>query len=131
MQAGTASQLPAHSLRVPALKPVRKQDASGMKKSFVSIQQAVCYRLTRSRLEYKMSMTIQMPSSFTVGRLHAGLRFLKTRRSQSCVIFFAVLICSSAIAQKQPRPRVLGVAHMALYVSDLQAARVFYKDFLR
>src|SRR5205085_2059060 len=28
------------------------------------------------------------------------------------------------------RPRILGVAHMALYVSDLQKARTFYKDFL-
>jgi len=28
------------------------------------------------------------------------------------------------------RPRILGVSHMALYVSDLQKARAFYKDFL-
>ncbi|MFB3827143.1 MAG: VOC family protein [Bryobacteraceae bacterium] len=28
------------------------------------------------------------------------------------------------------RPRILGVAHMALYVGDLQKARAFYKDFL-
>jgi lactoylglutathione lyase len=28
------------------------------------------------------------------------------------------------------RPRILGVAHMALYVSDLPKARAFYKDFL-
>jgi len=28
------------------------------------------------------------------------------------------------------RPRILGVAHMALYVSNLQLARAFYKDFL-
>ena len=28
------------------------------------------------------------------------------------------------------RPRVLGVAHMALFVSDLQKARAFYEDFL-
>jgi catechol 2,3-dioxygenase-like lactoylglutathione lyase family enzyme len=28
------------------------------------------------------------------------------------------------------RPRVLGVAHMALFVSDLQKARAFYKDLL-
>jgi lactoylglutathione lyase len=28
------------------------------------------------------------------------------------------------------RPHILGVAHMALYVSDLQAARAFYKDLL-
>jgi catechol 2,3-dioxygenase-like lactoylglutathione lyase family enzyme len=28
------------------------------------------------------------------------------------------------------RPRILGVAHMALFVSDLQKARAFYKDLL-
>src|SRR5438552_12895002 len=33
-------------------------------------------------------------------------------------------------AQDVKRPRILGVAHMALYVSDLQKARAFYKDFL-
>ena len=42
------------------------------------------------------------------------------------VLFFF----NSVDAQKQTRPRVLGVAHMALYVSDLQASRTFYKDFL-
>ncbi|HEV3039248.1 MAG TPA: VOC family protein [Candidatus Angelobacter sp.] len=34
-------------------------------------------------------------------------------------------------AKDEPkRPRILGVAHMALNVSDLQKARAFYKDFL-
>ncbi|MEO8027659.1 MAG: VOC family protein, partial [Bryobacteraceae bacterium] len=33
-------------------------------------------------------------------------------------------------AQAVERPRVLGVAHMALYVSDLAKSRAFYKDFL-
>src|SRR5499425_3282730 len=28
------------------------------------------------------------------------------------------------------RPRILGVAHMALFVSDLQKSRAFYKEFL-
>jgi catechol 2,3-dioxygenase-like lactoylglutathione lyase family enzyme len=42
----------------------------------------------------------------------------------------AVLSCSYVTPQKQTRPRVLGVAHMALYVSDLKAARAFYEDFL-
>src|SRR5215468_8225727 len=28
------------------------------------------------------------------------------------------------------RPRILGVAHMALYVGDLAKSRSFYKDFL-
>jgi catechol 2,3-dioxygenase-like lactoylglutathione lyase family enzyme len=36
------------------------------------------------------------------------------------------------MAQKQevPRPRVLGIAHAAFYVSDLGKARSFYEDFL-
>jgi lactoylglutathione lyase len=46
------------------------------------------------------------------------------------LLWVAVFFCSSVIAQKQTRPRVLGVAHMALYVSDLKASRTFYKDFL-
>src|SRR5437899_11936012 len=33
-------------------------------------------------------------------------------------------------AQDVKRPRILGVAHMALFVSDLQKARALYKDFL-
>src|SRR5215472_10129335 len=33
-------------------------------------------------------------------------------------------------ADEPRRPSILGVAHMALYVSDLQKARAFYKDFL-
>src|SRR4051812_1687500 len=48
----------------------------------------------------------------------------------SCLILVTVFFCHSAVAQRQNRPRILGVAHMALYVSDLQAARAFYKDFL-
>jgi len=32
--------------------------------------------------------------------------------------------------QTTPRPRLLGVSHMALYVSDMSKSRVFYKDFL-
>src|SRR5260370_32467876 len=33
-------------------------------------------------------------------------------------------------ADEVKRPKILGVAHMALYVSDLAKARAFYKDFL-
>jgi lactoylglutathione lyase len=35
-----------------------------------------------------------------------------------------------AFAQDLPRPRITGVAHMALFVKDVHKARVFYKDFL-
>jgi catechol 2,3-dioxygenase-like lactoylglutathione lyase family enzyme len=46
--------------------------------------------------------------------------------------FLLLTLCFpySSQAQKGNRPRVLGLAHMALYVSDLQKARAFYKDFL-
>ncbi len=32
--------------------------------------------------------------------------------------------------QEPPRPRILGLAHVALYVSDISRSRVFYRDFL-
>src|SRR5258708_4458406 len=32
--------------------------------------------------------------------------------------------------QEPKRPRVLGVAHIALFVSDIEKSRAFYKDFL-
>jgi len=51
-------------------------------------------------------------------------------KRMSYLMLLAVFVCSSAIADQQPRARELGVAHMALYVSDLQAARAFYEDFL-
>jgi catechol 2,3-dioxygenase-like lactoylglutathione lyase family enzyme len=42
------------------------------------------------------------------------------------------LIASSAAAQQETmkRPRILGIAHVAFYVSDLEKTRAFYKDFL-
>lgn len=43
------------------------------------------------------------------------------------ILLFAV---SASAADKVQRPRILGVSHMALYVSDLEKARSFYKDFL-
>ncbi len=42
-----------------------------------------------------------------------------------------LLLAASLLAQNPvPRPRILGVAHMALYVDDLAGARAFYEDFL-
>ena len=46
------------------------------------------------------------------------------------LLLLTTIILSPQGAAKVKRPRILGVAHMALYVSDLQAARAFYKDFL-
>ena len=43
-------------------------------------------------------------------------------------LFVAIAIAASVAAQD--RPRVLGVAHMAVYVKDLAKTRQFYEDFL-
>ncbi len=48
-------------------------------------------------------------------------------------IIFACLLCATLCAFAatiQKRPRLLGVAHMALYVSDIEKTRGFYHDFL-
>ena len=46
-------------------------------------------------------------------------------------LFLAAALCASvAAAQVPPRPRITGVAHIALFVSDIEKARAFYKDLL-
>lgn len=45
------------------------------------------------------------------------------------VCLLCALLCALA-ATAQKRPRLLGVAHMALFVSDVEKARGFYRDFL-
>lgn len=42
-------------------------------------------------------------------------------------IFIGTLLAGSLFGQ--PRPKILGLAHVAYYVSDLDKAREFYKDF--
>jgi catechol-2,3-dioxygenase len=46
------------------------------------------------------------------------------------LILLALLISVPTRADDVKRPRVLGLAHVALFVSDLQKARAFYEDFL-
>ena len=44
---------------------------------------------------------------------------------------FGFLLCLSLCAQAPPaRPKVFGVAHYSIFVSDLAKARAFYEDFL-
>lgn len=45
-------------------------------------------------------------------------------------VAFLLLLSSSIFAQEVKRPSILGVAHMAIYVSDLEKARAFYSSFL-
>src|SRR5260370_30843966 len=55
--------------------------------------------------------------------------YLSMKRLVTLLLLTPFIFGSQAVA-KRNRPRILGVAHMALYVSDLQAARAFYKDLL-
>jgi catechol 2,3-dioxygenase-like lactoylglutathione lyase family enzyme len=41
-----------------------------------------------------------------------------------------IAITPLLLAQEPKRPHVLGVAHIALFVSDIEKSRAFYKDFL-
>ncbi|HWR34329.1 MAG TPA: VOC family protein [Clostridia bacterium] len=54
---------------------------------------------------------------------------------RTALLLIASLIASFAIGayaadNQVNRPKIIGVAHIAIYVSDLQKARAFYKDFL-
>jgi catechol 2,3-dioxygenase-like lactoylglutathione lyase family enzyme len=42
----------------------------------------------------------------------------------------ALLAVAPLLTAQPQRPRILGVAHIALYVSDIEKSRAFYKDFL-
>ncbi len=46
------------------------------------------------------------------------------------LLLLSILITNVRAGEEAKRPRILGIAHMALFVSDLQKARAFYKDFL-
>ena len=45
-------------------------------------------------------------------------------------LLLAALVALLRAADEAKRPHIMGVAHIALYVSDLKKARAFYKDFL-
>src|SRR2546430_12090110 len=45
-------------------------------------------------------------------------------------ILIALLALAPLLTAQPQRPRILGVAHIALYVSDIEKSRAFYKDFL-
>lgn len=51
-------------------------------------------------------------------------------RGSLAAVTAAVILGWAIPSQAQQRPKILGVAHMALYVSDLNRSREFYKGFL-
>jgi catechol 2,3-dioxygenase-like lactoylglutathione lyase family enzyme len=44
--------------------------------------------------------------------------------------FIATLILTAALGAQPQRPRITGVAHIALFVHDMEKSRAYYKDFL-
>src|SRR6266404_5554830 len=59
-----------------------------------------------------------------------GVISMITSKRLAVALLLTVVLDSSLPAGEVKRPRILGVAHMALFVSDLQKARAFYRDFL-
>jgi len=45
-------------------------------------------------------------------------------------VFVSCLVATLWSADAVKRPHILGISHMAVYVTDLQKTRAFYKDFL-
>src|SRR5260370_25400929 len=51
-------------------------------------------------------------------------------KRRAVLLVLSGLITTMRAADEVKRPRILGLSHMAVFVSDLQKARQFYKDFL-
>src|ERR1017187_449059 len=61
-------------------------------------------------------------------RLRRSVRGCNLKRMKC---FIGLLMCLSLSAQAPPaRPKVFGVAHYSIFVSDLAKTRAFYEDFL-
>jgi catechol 2,3-dioxygenase-like lactoylglutathione lyase family enzyme len=55
---------------------------------------------------------------------------MKSTKRLAISLLLALSFARSIAGDEVRRPRVLGVSHMALFVSDLKKARAFYEDFL-
>jgi catechol 2,3-dioxygenase-like lactoylglutathione lyase family enzyme len=55
---------------------------------------------------------------------------MHARTSLAGLLCAALCLLPGATATTQKRPRLLGVAHVALFVSDIERSRGFYRDFL-
>jgi catechol 2,3-dioxygenase-like lactoylglutathione lyase family enzyme len=55
---------------------------------------------------------------------------MKSKKRLAISLLVAICFSASVAGDEVRRPRVLGLSHMALFVSDLKKARAFYEDFL-
>lgn len=62
------------------------------------------------------------------------MRLQSETRNRAVLIFvavaFAALFGSRSALAEPPRPKLMGISHIALYVHDIGRSRAFYKDFL-
>ncbi len=59
------------------------------------------------------------------------LRHQDTQEWKYMKTSFTILLACMLLSPQEPaRPRILGLSHVALYVSDITRSRAFYKDFL-
>jgi lactoylglutathione lyase len=55
---------------------------------------------------------------------------LNAAKTQLVLTLTLLVVCLPLAAQQVQRPKILGVGHIALRVSDIDKSRAFYKDFL-
>src|SRR5438552_16999699 len=60
----------------------------------------------------------------------SGTVYFRRSVMQRLAIALLLLSASWLIAQDAPRPRILGVAHIAIFAADYEKSRAFYRDFL-
>ena len=82
-------------------------------------------------MEYRASLERLLPKQLYDGEMKILINTYRQTRMLFAVVLVLCLLSDVAIgAGPVQRPRILGIAHVALYVSDLERARVFYRDFL-
>jgi catechol 2,3-dioxygenase-like lactoylglutathione lyase family enzyme len=70
------------------------------------------------------------PAQLATGAVINRLNMKKTITALFAIAALSVISAVVTAQQAPKRPKILGVAHMALYESDLGKARAFYEDFL-
>jgi hypothetical protein len=69
----------------------------------------------------------EAPSRKIAVRREKGLQFDEQNYD---FLLLSNIVAAALSGDEVSRPRILGISHMALFVSDLQKSRWFYEDFL-
>src|SRR5258708_28403537 len=71
-----------------------------------------------------------MPEAITIHRELKWRVMLNLIKRLAVFLLLFGIAGAAQTADQTNRPHILGISHMAVYVSDLQKARAFYKDLL-